>query len=87
MTGRGNEIKARVLTVRVPIEEVGFLNSLVDGLDRVALTRTRRKGEGVVDIIASPDRFEELKEIVEGFKRHVKDLEVLGESRFEDLDF
>ena len=87
MTGRDSEIKAKVLTVRVPIEEVGFLNSLVDGLDRVALTRTRRRGEGVVDIIASPDRFEELKEIVEGFKRHVKDLEVLGESSFEDLDF
>ncbi len=87
MTGRDSEIKAKVLTVRVPIEEVGFLNSLVDGLDRIALTRTRRKGEGVVDIIASPDRFEELKEIVEGFKRHVKDLEVLGESSFEDLDF
>ena len=87
MTGRGKEVRARILTVRVPVEEVGFLNSLVDGLDRVALTRTRKKGEGVVDIIASPDRFEELKDIVEGFKKHIRGLEVLGESRYEDLDF
>ena len=87
MTGRRGEIKARILSVRVPVEEVGFLNSLIDGAGRVALARTRRKGEGIVDIIASPDRFEELKEIVEGFKKHIRDLEVLGESSFEDLDF
>ncbi len=87
MTERSKEIRARILTVRVPVEEVGFLNSLVDGLDRVAFTRTRKKGEGVVDIIASPDRFEDLKEIVEGFRKHVRGLEVLGESSFEDLDF
>ena len=87
MSERRSEIKARILTVKVPISEVGFLNSLVDGLDRVALTRTRKKGEGIVDIIASPDRFEELLHIVEGFKKHVKGLEVVGESRFEELDF
>ncbi len=87
MSERRSEIKASILTVRLPISEVGFLNSLVDGLDRVALTRTRRKGEGIVDIIASPDRFDELLDIVEGFKKHVKGLEVVGESRFEELDF
>ncbi|EDP75426.1 DUF4911 domain-containing protein [Hydrogenivirga sp. 128-5-R1-1] len=87
MSERRSEIKARILTVRLPISEVGFLNSLVDGLDRVALTRTRRKGEGIVDIIASPDRFDELLDIVEGFKKHVKGLEVVGESRFEELNF
>ncbi|RLJ69947.1 uncharacterized protein DUF4911 [Hydrogenivirga caldilitoris] len=87
MSGRKKEVKARILTVRVPINEVGFLNSLVDGLDRVALTRTRKKGEGIVDIIASPDRFEELKDIVEGFKRHIRGLEVIGEANFDELDF
>ncbi len=87
MSERGKEIKARILTVRVPVDEVGFLNSLIDGLDRVALTRTRKKGEGIVDIIASPDRFDELLEIVEGMKKHIGDLEILGESDFEELDF
>jgi hypothetical protein len=81
------ELKARILTVKMPVSEVGFFNSLIDGLDRIALTRTRKKGEGVVDIIASPDRFEELIPIVEGMKRHVKDLEVIGESEFDDLNF
>ena len=86
MKGR-SEIKARILTVKLPISEVGFLNSLVDGLDRVALTRTRHKGKGVVDIIASPDRFDDLLRIVEGFKKHIPDMEVVGESEFEELDF
>ncbi len=87
MNERSKEVKARILTVKVPIDEVGFLNSLIDGLDRVALTRTRKKGEGVVDIIASPDRFEDLIDIVEGMKRHIRNLEILGESRFDELDF
>ena len=86
MKGR-SEIKARILTVKLPISEVGFLNSLVDGLDRVALTRTRHKGKGVVDIIASPDRFDDLLRIVEGFKKHIPDMEIIGESEFEELDF
>ncbi len=87
MRGRTAEVRARVLTVKLPISEVGFLNSLVDGLDRVALTRTRHKGKGIVDIIASPDRFEDLVKIVEGFKKHIPDLEVVGESDLSDLDF
>ncbi|NPA42285.1 MAG: DUF4911 domain-containing protein [Aquificae bacterium] len=87
MNAKRSEIKARILTVRMPISEVGFFNSLIDGLDRIALTRTRKKGEGVVDIIASPDRFDELIKIVEGMKKHVKDLEIIGESSFEELNF
>ncbi len=87
MKGKNPEIKARILTVKMPVEEVGFFNSLIDGLDRIALTRSRARGEGIVDIIASPDRFGELLEIVEGMKKHVKDLEVLGESSEEDLNF
>jgi len=85
MTGRRGEIKARILTVRVPVHEVGFLSSLVDGLGRVAIARTRKKGDGVVDIIASPDRFQDLLEAVEGFKKHLPDLEILGESDSEGL--
>ena len=87
MNKKNKEIKARILTVRVPINEVGFLNSLIDGLDRIALTRTRKKGEGIVDIIASPNRFNELLEIVTGMRKHIVDLEILGESEFEELDF
>ena len=87
MSERTKAVRARVLTVRMPISEVGFFNSLIDGLDRIALTRTRQKGKGIVDVIASPDRFEELIPIVEGMKKHVRELEVLGESSLEELNF
>ncbi len=84
---KGKEIKARILTVRVPVSEVGILNALIDGHDRIALARTRNKGDGTVDLIASPDRFEDLIKVVEGLKKHIKNLEVIGESGIEDLNF
>ncbi len=87
MRERSKGVRARVLRVRVPVEEVGFLNSLVDGLERLALCRTYRKGEGIVDIIAPPYRFDELREAVEGMKRHVRGLEILGEVEEKDLNY
>ena len=87
MRERSKGVRARVLRVRVPVEEVGFLNSLVDGLERLALCRTYRKGEGIVDIIAPPYRFDELLEAVEGMKRHVRGLEILGEVEEKDLNY
>ncbi len=87
MRERGKGIKARALRVRVPIEEIGFFNSLIDGLDRLALCRTFKKGEGIVDVIAPPSRFDELFEVVEGMKKHVRGLEVVGEVSEEDLNY
>lgn len=80
-------VRARILTVKMPIFEVGFFNSLIDGQSRLALTRTRKKGEGVVDVIAPPHRFEEVIKVVEGMRRHVRDLEIIGESDEDDLNF
>ncbi len=80
-------VKARVLTVKMPVSEVGFFNALLDGAGRIALARTRGKGEGVVDLITPPDMFEELLEILEGMKKHVKGLEIIGESDPKDLNF
>ena len=87
MNAEKNEIKARILAVRMPVSEVGFFNALIDGLDRIALTRTRRRGEGLVDIIAVPDRFDELLEVVEGMKKHVRDLEIVGEVDLKETDY
>ena len=87
MRERSKGVRARVLRVRVPVEEVGFLNSLVDGLERLALCRTYRKGDGIVDIIAPPYRFDELLEAVEGMKRHLRGLEVIGEVEEKDLNY
>ena len=84
---RGKEVKARIVTVRMPVSEVGFFNALLDGAGRLALARTRGKGEGVVDVIVPPDRFEDLLRILEGMKRHVRGLEIIGESDPEDLNF
>ncbi len=87
MSAERSEVRARILTVRMPVSEVGLFNSFIDGLDRIALTRTRRRGEGLVDIITVPERFDELVEIVKGMRKHIRDLEIVGESSLEELEF
>ncbi|MDQ7039179.1 MAG: DUF4911 domain-containing protein [Aquificota bacterium] len=84
---REKGVKARILTVKVPVSEVGLLNALLDGAGRIALARTRGRGEGLVDLIASPDRFAELISVLEGMKKHIRGLEIIGESDEEDLNF
>lgn len=81
-----SEVKAKVIKVRVPVEEIGLLNSLIDGLPRYGLMRTKEKGKGDVFIIATPYKVKELLEALEGMKKHVRDLEILGETE-EDLTF
>ena len=80
-------VRARVLTVRMRVDEVGFFNALLDGAGRLGLARTRGRGDGTVDIIATPDTFEEVLEFVRGVRRYVRDLEILGESDLRDLNF
>ncbi len=79
-------IKAKVIKVRMPVEEIGLFNSLIDGLPRYALIRTKEKGKGEVYVIATPYKVEELMEILEGMKKHIKGLEILGETE-EELTF
>ena len=79
-------IKAKVIKVRMPVEEIGLFNSLIDGLPRYALTRTKEKGKGEVYVIATPYKVKELMEILEGMKKHIKELEILGETE-EELTF
>jgi len=82
----GSEIKAVVIKVRMPVEEIGLFNSLIDGLPRYAMTRTKEKGKGEVFVLASPHKVKELTEILEGMKKHIKGLEILGETE-EKLTF
>ncbi|NPB08557.1 MAG: DUF4911 domain-containing protein [Aquificae bacterium] len=82
----GSEIKAVVIKVRMPVEEIGLFNSLIDGLPRYAMTRTKEKGKGEVFVLASPYTVEELMEALEGMKKHIKGLEILGQTQ-EDLTF
>ena len=80
------EIKAKVIKVRMPVEEIGLFNSLIDGLPRYALTRTKEKGKGEVFVIATPYKVKELMDALEGIKKHIKNLEILGETD-ENLTF
>jgi hypothetical protein len=84
---RGKGVKAKIITVKMPVGEIGLFNALLDGAGRIALARTRGKGEGVVDLLASPDRVKDLMDILEGMKKHVRGLQIIGESAEEDLNF
>ncbi len=81
------EVKAKVLTVKLPKRDIGLFNSLIDGAGRLAIVRTRDNEEGVVDLIATPCSFDKLIQVVEGIKRHIRNLEVLGESTFSETSF
>ncbi len=83
----GKEVKARVLRVKMPTDEIGFFNALVEGAGRLALARANRKGTEIVDLIASPDKFEDLVKFVESTKKHVRNLEVVGEVSLEEDSF
>jgi len=78
-------VKAKVIKVRLPVEEMGLFNALVDGLPRLALTRAKEKGKGEVYVIAPPYRLDELLDALEGMKKHLKGLEILGETEEELL--
>ncbi|NPB08704.1 MAG: DUF4911 domain-containing protein [Aquificae bacterium] len=81
----GHTVKAKVIKVRLPVEEMGLFNALVDGLPRLALTRAKERGKGEVYVLAPPYRLEELMEALEGMKKHIRGLEILGETEEEPL--
>jgi len=80
------EVKAKIIKVKMPVEEIGLFNALIDGLPRYALTRTKEKGKGEVYVLATPHKVKELMEAMGGMKKHIKGLEILGETD-EDLTF
>ncbi|MCS6876003.1 MAG: DUF4911 domain-containing protein [Aquificaceae bacterium] len=73
------EVRARVLLVRVPKEKIGLFSALVDGSGRKALVRTKEKSSNEVYLIATPDTFSELFPLVESIKKHIEEVEILGE--------
>ncbi len=78
------EVRARVLLVKVPKEKIGLFTALMDGSGRRAVVRTKEKSSQEVYLIATPDTFPELLPVLELIKKHMPELEILGES--EDLD-
>ena len=73
------EIKARVLLVRVPKEQIGLFTALVDGSGRKAIVRTKEKSSQEVYLIATPDTFKDLYPLLENIRKHLRDIKVIGE--------
>ncbi|MFN4012386.1 MAG: hypothetical protein ACK4KZ_00840 [Aquificaceae bacterium] len=73
------EIRAKVLLVRVPKEKIGLFTALVDGSGRRAIVRTKEKSSDEVYLIATPHTFESLFPLLENIKKHLTDLEIVGE--------
>ncbi|QID33693.1 DUF4911 domain-containing protein [Pampinifervens florentissimum] len=73
------EVKARVLLVKVPKEKIGLFTALIDGSGRYAIVRTREKSSEEVYLIATPDTFSGLLEVLEGVRSFLPELNLVGE--------
>lgn len=73
------EVRAKVLLVKVPKRHIGLFSALVDGAGRKAIVRTKEKSSEEVYLIATPDTFESLFPLLENIKKHMPDVEILGE--------
>ncbi len=78
------EIKTKILVVKMDKERIGLFNSLVDGAGRLGICRTRSNREGIVDIISSPDTFEELKSVVRRISAFLGGIEIIDELDWEN---
>ncbi len=73
------EVKARVLLVKVPKEKIGLFTALIDGSGRYAIVRTREKSSVEVYLIATPDTFSGLLEVLEEVRSFLPELYLVGE--------
>ncbi len=73
------EVKARVLLVKVPKEKIGLFTALIDGSGRYAIVRTREKSSEEVYLIATPDTFSGLLEVLEEVRSFLPELNLVGE--------
>jgi D-alanyl-D-alanine carboxypeptidase len=80
------EIKARIILLRLPVPKIGLFTALMDGSGRNAVVRTKEKKRDLVYVIATPDTYERTLEVLNYIKRHIPELEILGEVSSEELD-
>jgi len=80
------EIKARIILLRVPVSKIGLFTALMDGSGRNAIVRTREKKGDHIYLIATPHTYQRTLEVLENIKKHLPELEVLGEVESEELD-
>ncbi len=77
------KIKTKILTVRMDRERIGLFNALIDGAGRLGICRTRNNEGGVVDIIASADTFNDLRNVVKSIAEYMGDVEITGEMEWD----
>ncbi len=70
-------MKPKTLLVKVPREKIGLFSALVDGSGRNAIVRTKEKSQDLVYLIATPDTYQNLLNVLENIKKHL-DIELLG---------
>lgn len=80
--GAGGELpgwevpETRTLRARIPPEDIGFVNALLDAHEGYALMRTRNREKGIVELWVAPEVYEEVRRILEGIAQEVA-LEIL----------
>ncbi len=78
-------IRARVLLVKVPRKFVGLFTALVDGSGRKAIVRSKEGDRDKVYLIATPDTYQDLFQIVENISKHIPGVFILEEVSSEDM--
>jgi hypothetical protein len=68
--------ETRTLRARVPPEDIGFVNALVDAYEGYALMRTRNREKGIVEFWVAPEAYADVRWILEGLAEEVG-LEIL----------
>jgi len=74
-----------VLLVRVPKEKIGLFTSLVDGSGRYAIVRTKEKSSDEVYLIATPDTYRGLLEVLENIASFLPEVRILCEVEHIDV--
>ncbi|MFN3813722.1 MAG: hypothetical protein ACK4SM_03770 [Aquificaceae bacterium] len=78
-------IRARVLLVKVPRKSVGIFTALMDGSGRKAIVRSKERDKDKVYLIATPDTYQELFQIVKNISKHIPGVCILEEVSSENM--
>lgn len=58
--------ETRTLRARIPPEDIGFVNALLDAHEGLALMRTRNRAQGIVELWVAPEAWDDVRRILEG---------------------
>ncbi|GAB4325293.1 MAG: hypothetical protein Kow0059_21280 [Candidatus Sumerlaeia bacterium] len=61
----------RLWLVQVPPAEIGYINSLMEGYEGLALVRTRDEKRGLIELIFTPEQQPALEQFLEALEREL----------------